>query len=355
MTLRVAVDASELAWGVGGIGRYLEAVLRELAQDPRLELTLITNASSPVTDIPGTEERNARVKGGPLWRSTALISQARAAKADLLWCPSPLCPIRPLDLPLVVTVHDLSPVLHRGTKPLTETVAMAVAGRLGARRAQRILCVSQSTSTDLQQHWGIGEERLAIVPLAVGSQFHPGDRAAAADRVARRWDLRQPFLLAAGTIEPRKGYDLLVELAGLQELPIVIAGRNGPHSDQLVRQLKATCVLLGGVTDEELINLYRAAELLLTPSLYEGFGLTPLEAMACGTPALVAQGAGALEEMAALGATRVPRRATGWAAAVDGLRGRREEASVTGHALATSRTWTHVANETVQTLLDAAR
>ena len=287
--ITVVVDASGLAWGRGGIERYTRAVCRELLDAPQLRLVLVTNSRRPVLDLPGAHEVARRVKGGALWRATVLAGEARRWHADVLWCPRPTVPLAPLPCPLVTTVHDVSPVLHRGTKPWRETLAMATAGRWAVRRADGVLAVSSQTADDLERTWSVPRDRVTVVPLAVDGSFVPADRAAAQQAVQRRWGLEPPFGLAVGTIEPRKGYDLLVDVAQqLPELPLVIAGRVGPRSKALADQLGPTCTLLGGVTDEELLALYRAAEVLLAPSLYEGFGLTPLEALACGTPAVVA-------------------------------------------------------------------
>lgn len=346
--MRVAVDASCLGWARSGTGTYLRNVLRHLAEDSRFELLLVTNGSTPVSGIDGAREIAWRVKSAVAWRATALPISAVRHRADILWCPWPKRPlIVPRGLPTAVTVHDISPVLHRGTKPRVETLAMAVAGRRAVRGAKAVLCVSQTTADDISHNWAPAPDRLHVVPLAVEERFTPGDRDEARGRVRSRWGLDGPFLLAVGTVEPRKGYDLLVELADrLPRLPIVVAGRHGPLSSSLTAELRRKCTMLGAVTDQELLELYRAAEVLLVPSRYEGFGLTPLEAMACGTPAIAAQDSGALSAMLEGIMPVVPRVPAAWAHAVVDVLLRREELSRVAAAHALGRSWNDVARET---------
>lgn len=351
---RLVVDASCLGWPSSGTRRYLERVVENLARDDRFDILLVTNERMPVTSIPGTREVARRVKSGVVWRSTALVHEARRFRADVLWCPWPMLPVvKPCST--VVSVLDISPVLHVGTKPWLTSTAMAVAGRRAVRRADAVISISQTTADDVVRHWDVPPGRIDVVPLAVDGRFTPGDRDEAQKRVARRWGVSSRFLLAVGSIEPRKGYDLLPSLAGLvPETPVIVAGRPGPLSEAITSQLRRTCVLVGGVSEDELLDLYRAADVLLAPSLYEGFGLTPLEALACGTPAVVAEGSGAMEALLVGTMPVVPRTAEQWAAAVREVRTHRARWAAAGVAFAGRRSWADVAAETADVLLRAA-
>lgn len=351
---RVVVDASVLGWPDSGIRRYLDALIARLAQDPRLELVLMTNERRPVTSVPGTMEVARRVKSALLWRNTVLAWASR--EADVLWCPWPTIPWWGVRGALVVTVHDISPLLHRGSKPLTATLGMAVGGRRAVRMARRVLCISETTASDVAGKFRVPRAGLHAVPLAVDQRFSPGDRPTAQAAVRKRWGVVAPFLLAVGTVEPRKGYDLLPPLANmLPDLPVVVAGRPGPRSTEVLSQLNKSCVVVGGVTDEELLDLYRAAEVLLVPSLYEGFGFTPWEAMACGTPAIVAAGSGALEELVEGTMPVLPRDPRRWADSVRQVVAERSELARIGLLAASRRTWDDVARETADVLVQAGR
>jgi O-antigen biosynthesis alpha-1,3-rhamnosyltransferase len=350
---RVVVDASILGWPDSGIRRYVDVLVTHLSRDRRLELVLVTNERDPVADVPGATEVARRVKSGMLWRNSAFALQAR--QADVVWSPWPMVPLWGVGRPLVVTVHDISPLLHRGTKTLTSTLGMATGGRRAVRAAAHVLCDSQTTAGDLDRHFGVAREKMTVVPLAVDPRFSPGDRDQARAGVKERWGLEGPFLLAVGTVEPRKGYDLLPKIACLlPELPIVVAGRPGPRSDELLAELAQACQVLGGVTDQELLDLYRAAEVLLVPSVYEGFGFTPWEAMACGTPALVAAGSGALEEMVRGVMPVLERDALVWANEIKAAASDRARLTAIGLRAASRRTWDDVASETAEVLLGVA-
>lgn len=352
--MRVAVDASCLSWPSSGIRRYLERVLTHLAASSRLDLVLVTNASAPVSSITGVREIPRRVKSGALWRSTAFVTEVRKMRADVVWCPWPLAPLRSTHCPIVVTVHDISPLMHRGTKPWTSTLAMAVAGRRAVRRAARVVCVSQTTAADVARHWDIPSSRLVVVPHGVDAAFSPGDRDRASQAVQERWGVAPPYLLAVGSIEPRKGYDLLPPLAALiPDLPIVVAGRPGPLSEAIIPLLDRACRVIGAVTDEELLDLYRGAEALLVPSVYEGYGLTPIEAMACGTPAVVAQGSGATAAMLEGVMPVVPRDPRQWAVAIRAIIEKHDALSEAGLSFAALRGWEDVARETEAVLVGA--
>jgi glycosyltransferase involved in cell wall biosynthesis len=258
----------------------------------------------------------------------------------------------------VVTVHDLAPVIFPSSKNRTEAVAFRNLYRRVVIRADHVLAVSEATAHDLRTMWSVPDERITVVPLGVSGFFAPGDTALARSKVERRWNLAEPFALVVGTVEERKGLDLAMEIAEIsRDLRVAFVGRPGFGYERAVSRGKAAGALfLGEVPDDELLDLYRAAELLLVPSLHEGFGLTPLEAMACGCPAIVAGQAGALQQIFGDGAIVVAdRRARSWTEAMQAVRSNRSRWSQGGVSLASRYTWEATAFGTAQVLRSVAR
>jgi glycosyltransferase involved in cell wall biosynthesis len=223
------------------------------------------------------------------------------------------------------------------------------------------MSVSNATAADAERLWGLAPDRVRVVAPGVDPVFGPADRVAARERVARDLGVHAPFVLAVGSLEPRKGLDVLIEAAALARArgdgwQLVLAGRAGHGGHGLVvRATAAGALVTGGVDEASLLNLYRAADVVAVPSLYEGFGLTPLEAMACGTPAVIAGGSGGLEEVSGAAAVVVERReAEAWRDALARARADRERLAEAGVAHAAQFTWTRAADRTADVLLEAA-
>jgi glycosyltransferase involved in cell wall biosynthesis len=171
--------------------------------------------------------------------------------------------------------------------------------------ADAVIAVSEATARDLVELVGAAREKVHVVYEAADQGMAPIARDDAARQVLSRFGVSDPFVLFVGTIEPRKNLLTLVRAIGLlrREIPIrlVVAGPRGwlsePAFSTLRREADADGVIfLGAVPPSDLQPLYCAAEALALPSLYEGFGLAPLEAMACGTPVVVSN-AGSLPEI----------------------------------------------------------
>jgi glycosyltransferase involved in cell wall biosynthesis len=361
VTTRIAIEANCLAWGWGGIPKYVDRIARELAGCERFELTLLANSDRPFADIHGAREVFHRVKGGPIWRNSFVLPWLRRHRPDVFWAPEALTPVV-VPVPLVLTVCDLATALMPDTKPRGSRLAYRFSIPRAARAARRVICISQTTADDVRRVWGVRDEAIRVIPVGIDDQFAPGDRPAAVQAVRERFGVDAPFVLAVGSLEPRKGLEVLVETAAVArargtKLQFVLAGAPGFKSRDLIERASATgCHVLGQVSDQELVDLYRAADVLATPSLYEGFGMTPLEAMACGTPAVIAGGSGALEETSGAVALVVPeRRPEAWLAALEEAIRRRSALVAQGLSHAARFRWPQVAREVGDVLVEAAQ
>ena len=194
----------------------------------------------------------------------------------------------------IVQVHDLSFVRvpeaadPRLKRYLDQVVPASV------NRADHVIADSQATKDDLHHLYGVNENKVTVLYGGVDSRFKPVD-SAAAQAVRQKYDLdKSPFILSVGTVQPRKNYGRLIEAVAQvrkhhPEFQLVIAGGRGWLEDPIYETLHGTGMepythFVGFVDDEDLPALYTAAACFAFPSLYEGFGLPILEAMACGTP-----------------------------------------------------------------------
>lgn len=358
--LRVAVDANSLAWGWSGIPKYVDRIARELVGGDDVELTLLANFDREFATIEGARQRYARRRGGVVWRNSFVLPFLARDRPDVFWAPETHAPIW-VPVPYVVTIHDLATRIFPATKPSTQRVAYRFTLGRTARRARRAIAVSETTAADARRLWGLRPERTRVIPNGVDDRFVPGDRARAAAEVEGRHGIAGPYVLAVGTLEPRKGLDVLVDAAARAQVSpspwrLVLVGSVGFQGCRIAEAAAAVgATVLEGVDDAELVDLYRAAEALAAPSLYEGFGVTPLEAMASGTPAVVAAGSGGLVETSGPAAVVVAERTPqAWLAAIEDARLRRDELVRRGLAHASRFRWPEVASAVRAVLEEAA-
>jgi glycosyltransferase involved in cell wall biosynthesis len=326
------MDVSALALTRAGTARHIRSLLGALAGEDvevrRYALGGSSRALVPVRDVG--------------WYLGALPAKARRDRVDVLHCPTQRAPVRS-PVPLVVTVHDLAVLRHPETfNRWTREYSRRVLPRV-ARAATRLIAVSEFTKRELLEVLDVPEEKVRVIPNAVGEPFTVEGEAADGD-----------YVLAVSTLEPRKNLPRLVEgyeRARLNGLPLLVAGAAGWGD---VRFDGDAVRWLGEVGDEELARLYRGARCVAYVSLYEGFGLPVLEAMACGTPVVTAQ-TDALEEVADGAAVLVdPLDPDAIAAGLNEAIDRRDELRARGLERARAFDWGEVARETAAVYREAA-
>jgi glycosyltransferase involved in cell wall biosynthesis len=345
VTLHVAVDANVLEAAWGGIPKHTHRIVEQLvARGDRVDL--LVNLRSWESPIPGANAVPLRLRGRPLWRDLALPRWAARNKPDVLWAPETVLPRR-IGTPTVATVHDLAPLLFPDSKPPQVERAFRTSVPRSVRGATRVICVSETTARDVATHWGV--EGATVIGNGVDDVFAPGE--------PDPQGVEGPFVLHVGSLEPRRGLDVLIAAAAEQPgWRLVLAGKPGHEGERIEAQARAAgAVLLPDLDDQALAALYRAAEVVAVPSLYEGFGIVALEAMASGTPAVVARDAGALAEVAGEPAIQVAERTPqAWAAGIDEARARRDELVPKGLERAKRFRWPAVADQVREVLAEAA-
>jgi glycosyltransferase involved in cell wall biosynthesis len=288
----------------GGIGTYVREMLQALpAADPSLELVRFRSrwrgrypsGGSPLTTdgrYPGVEVPHSIRTLYPSWDVIGRPAlPASLDDADIVHATNPAA-VPPVhgDQRLVVTVHDLAFERFPELFPRDWRWLYRAGLRAAVRRADAILVPSQSTADDLIASTSIPASRVHVTPLGSSLVEWHEDR----EEVLERLRVTQPYVLSVGTLEPRKNLVRLVR-AYRQVAPdvphmLVLAGARGWHAEALEAELArpgpGTIVWTDEVSDEDLDALYRGADVFAYPSLYEGFGLPVVEAMARGVPTL---------------------------------------------------------------------
>lgn len=328
---RIAVSA-QLLHGQGGyrsagIHTYIQQTLRHLPQaDPALAVTVFTRhapADWPAAiQVRSTRWPTERPILRILWEQLALPRAARPA--DVLHATAFVAPLVRV-CPAVITIYDLSfalfPQYFRGFNQ----AYLRAGTRWSARHATRLSAISDHTRRDIARLYDVPLERIDVAYPGVDESLHPIDPATL-DRFRRERQLPDQFLLFLGTLEPRKNLVTLIEAfaqfkRACPDGYLVLAGGVGWLADEVFAAIDASGVkdsirLAGYVQAEEKALWLGSATAFVYPSIYEGFGLPPLEAMACGTPVLVSDAASLPEVVGDAGVSIGPRDPIGWAQAM---------------------------------------
>ena len=296
--MRIAIDARELAGQPTGVGRYLSEIVREWeSMADALEHEYIFCAPAEMTYQGPLRATIAVERGhGTMWEQRALARLARRARADVLFCPGYSGPVWPVASapPTVVAVHDVSFAAHPEWFRWREGLRRRLITRASARRAARVLTLTEFSKREIVEHLGIPPDRIEVV--------HPGVSSIVADSVGRGFSPAkaegsgtEPLVLYVGSIFNRRhipeticGFERLAQRRPDVRLMIVGDNRTFPHLD-IDRHVRDTngVQIARYVSDDVLVELYSRARAFVFLSEYEGFGLTPLEALAAGIPIVV--------------------------------------------------------------------
>lgn len=301
---RIAIDYTAALEQGGGIGRYARELVRALAtQDHQTDYRLFFAAGFHNAKLPDAPSDNftwcsSRLSTewlARLWHRARLpiCIERWVGEIDLLHAPDFTLPPVRRGVRTLLTVHDLS--FERA--PQTAAPGLrAYLGRVVPRsvaRADHVLADSEATRQDLIDLYQTAPEKISVLYSGVDARFRPVDDPAAIQAVRSKYDIGEsPYLFSVGTVQPRKNYGRLAEALhhlDRPDLKLVIAGGQGWLSDDLYQTIEHLKLgnrvqFIGFADDDDLPALYSGAQAFVYPALYEGFGLPPLEAMACGTP-----------------------------------------------------------------------
>lgn len=317
--MRAGLTATMIQGGRSGVAQYVLSLVRELVRAGQVDLSVfVLEHELPLFDfakdrcrlIPVPQSAAPPVKN-ILWHQFTLPKLARELKLDVLHVPSYRRLVRSAPCPIVGTIHDLAPFHVRGKYDIARMFYGRVVVKHLARRQKEIIAVSHCTARDIERFFGIPQSRQHVIHNGIDHvRFTPGDPDAARAIIAEKHGLSAPYFLYVSRLEhPGKNHVRLIEAftAFKQStgLPWQLAlgggdwhGADAIKADAAASPVAGDIKFLGFVPDAALPDLYRAAQCMVYPSLFEGFGLPPVEAMACGTP-VISSTRGALEEVIA--------------------------------------------------------
>jgi glycosyltransferase involved in cell wall biosynthesis len=294
----IGIDASRTVLARRtGTERYSQEIIPALiAAAPVDRFVLYFNQPPPLGLLPHSERVRWRVIPAPrLWTVGRLSLEMAARPPDVLFVPShSLPPVTPRAT--VATIHDLGYLHFPGEHPAPTRLLRRLANRWSARRATRVVAISGATRDDLVRYDGVPADRISVVHHGHASWFKPVRDPALVEAVLARHQLDRPYFLFVGTLQPRKNLERLLAAfdtvaADHPDLLLALVGAAGWQPERLQHALASVRARdrvrqLGYVDDADLPPLLSGSLGLAFPSLYEGFGLPALEAMACAAPVL---------------------------------------------------------------------
>lgn len=358
------INGGEVRIANGGVGVYIYQLVKHLFQADLVNEYFLIRFGAGLLDVYRDPRANhVFLPASKVNRTLGLAdipypSLVRRLGLDLLHYPNQFGgAFLPRHIKRVATLHDLTPLLFPHLHPWRRVLGFRLLARASLRRCDRIIVYSANTRRDLESRAMAKQGAIVNIPLGVNPGLRPG---IATDGFLRRYQLPRPFILSVGVLEPRKNHIILFEVLRRlrkqgQSIDLVVIGREGWHwTSPLERpefqSLAPSVRIIADVPDADLAEFYNRAAVFAYPSLYEGFGLPILEAMACGAP-VVCSSASALPEAggdAALYAD--PHDSMAFAARVSrvladsALRGRMVEA---GLRRARQFSWRRTAEETI--------
>lgn len=303
--MRIAFDGTTLRPGRTGVGYYTEHLLQHLAREAEATGDEVVVVSNRRVETAAPLPKSVRIFVDhrcplrTLWMQVFAPRVLAAIRPDVAHFTNSVVPLAS-GIPSVTTIHDMSLSLYPQYHPLRRVVLNRPLVGLAARHVDAVITVSRSARRDILELYGLPADRVHVVHEAAAPEFRPIRDPALLAAVRRRYRLPDRFALYVGTIEPRKNLPRLFEAfaaryrRGELQHELVCVGPYGWGSRDLRRRLKRLGIshavhFTGYVPFSALPALYNLSDIFVFPSLYEGFGLPVIEAMACGVPVITSQ------------------------------------------------------------------
>ncbi len=313
--LKIGFDAKRAFMNPAGLGNYSRTTIRSVAHFyPENDYLLFSPKQNGQLFQPPKNTTLVQPRSfwwqalKPLWRSYRLTKLAEKARLDIYHGLSHELPIgiQQTAVKSVVTVHDLIFMRHPEFYQPADRRIYRQKLEYACREADKVIAISQQTKKDLHGFFGINPAKIEVIYQAVNPLFFETAPVGELHQTQSRLQLPDRFMLSVGTIEVRKNLGSVLKAMALADdgLPLVVVGKRTPYLDSLqaqIQPLKNKLIFLHQVTDQELSHLYQLAELMLYPSVFEGFGLPVAEAQASGCP-VISSNAGSLTEAGGDGA-----------------------------------------------------
>jgi glycosyltransferase involved in cell wall biosynthesis len=378
--MKIGFSTSVIQRGKTGVAQYVFALLRAFlpcADRHQFYLFVLEEdrplfafAQGAMTLVSVPEQYRPAVKN-VLWHQIQLPGLVRSLELDVLHVPSYRRLLWRQPCALVSTIHDLAPFHVTGKYDWKRMLyGRVIVKRLAARQDQ-IIAVSENTARDLGTYFGLGRDRVSVIWNGIDHQrFQPGDALTAKAEAARRWQLNRPFFLYVSRLEhPGKNHVRLIEAFNRFKTAtgspwlLAFGGSDWHGAEAIHAAVKASPFaddirVLGFVDDPSLPLLYRATDVFVYPSLFEGFGFPPIEAMACGCPVISSMRGSLLDVVADAALTIDPENPAEIAAALARLAAsgaERDAWRAAGYRNARRFDWGHNAEQTLALYERAAR
>jgi glycosyltransferase involved in cell wall biosynthesis len=363
--MRIAFDGTTLRPRRTGVGYYVEHLLHHLAQEgPEDELIVVSNRPIDTTRPLPARVRVAAAKcrvPGVVWMQMLAPRMLHQLQPDVAHFTNGMLPLLS-SAPSVVTIHDMSLTLFPHFHPPRRVLLNRPLGDIAARRADAVITVSESAKCDILRRYNLSPDRVHVIHEAAAPSFRPVLDQRVLERVRRQYGLGERIILSVGTIEPRKNLPQLIDAfaarrrTGDLSHQLVCVGPYGWRSRGIAARIERLRVadaitFTGYVPFDDLPALYSLAEIFVFPSVYEGFGLPVIEAMACGAPVITGRAAalaeiagGAIEHVDRLDADSLGEAMVALARS----RARRDHLAGLGLERALAFSWNRAARETLE-------
>jgi glycosyltransferase involved in cell wall biosynthesis len=302
--MRIGIDARPLSKQRTGIGNYVHGLVELLPRvAPQHDYFLYSNRRIDPAFVEKHYcrqfDRAFRCCPGSFWLLGRGARLARQDALDVYWASDPILPLRmPPRVLKVITVHDLVWLRCPETMSRYNLFVQTLCARRAIADADSIVVVSRSTQDELIQRLGVSREKTKLVHPGVDDRYRVQDHEKAAEFISLKYGVPQRYFATVGIVHPRKNQQFLVRVLGILkknaqlDCPLLVVGPMGWKNSPLFREIKAAGLtesdirFLGYISDEDMPPFYAGAQAFLFPTLYEGFGLPPVEAMACGAPVI---------------------------------------------------------------------
>lgn len=317
--MKTGIDIQTTLGQKTGFGFYVENLVKNLKKiDRENEYILIK---------PGGE-KDLNTPKRFIWDQFKVPAVARKNKVDILHQPCFSAPIF-YSGKVVVTIHDLIAIFYSQDIPFFSRQYFGKLMPYSYKFADKIICDSHNTRKDVISILGIPEEKTKVIPLAVSDEFTPVKNKKEIDRVKKKYNTGDHYFFHVGTLSPRKNLEFLIKVFYdiskiYPQYNLVITGKKGWYYEGLFNltkelHLEKKVVFTGYIDDQDKPYLYNGAKLLLFPSLYEGFGLPPLEAMSCKIPVISSNTSSLSEVIGNGGVLLSPKDKEGWVKEIKSL------------------------------------
>lgn len=321
--MKIAIEGRVLSARGGGVKTYVAQLVRRLGEVfPADEFRVWTTTGGSTPWPPSVAEEVVPLRHEIFltrWLRVKVLPKMMQWRPDVVHFTKAAVPSGS-SVPAVVTIYDVIPLLLPSSQVWSRRWYWPRTLRQAAARASHVITISEASKQDIVRHLGIPPERVTVTPLAADlDHFQVRTKGECMKKIASKYEIPPPYLLYVGTIEPRKNIPLLLRAFArvASDIPhtLIIAGKLGMGYAAVMREVRRVKVppgrvrFLDFVAHDDLPALYGGSDAFVWPSLYEGWGLPPLEAMACGVPTVVSDG-GALPEVVGDAGVVVPFAAT---------------------------------------------